>query len=125
MPRSQRLRWIGLGVLAGALGVVGIIVVVAIATSKNQIDANDAAKVATRWAAEHRRSGERYDAGDCYGDAGGFRFVCHIRYRPTNRRFSLFLRKTAEGGDYSVVLSHVDRGTHPLPDFPDTIRKHP
>jgi hypothetical protein len=109
----------------GALGVVAIIGVVAIATSKNQIDASDAAKVADRWALEHRRSGESYEPGGCIEDAGGFRFVCHVRYLPTNRRFSLFLRKTAEGGDYSVVLTHIERGTHPLPDFPDTIQKQP
>jgi hypothetical protein len=55
-------------------------------------------------------------------DAGGYRFACHVRFEPTNRRFTLFMRKIAEGGDYAVVIAHVQKGKHPLPDFPDTVR---
>jgi hypothetical protein len=121
MIRSARLRWMALGVVVGVLLVVAAIVV-GILLEPRDVDADDATKVADRWAADHRRPGETYQSNGCGTDAGGYRFVCHVRFEPTRRRFTLFMRKTAAGGYYSVVLTHVQRGTHPLPDFPNTIQ---
>jgi hypothetical protein len=122
MARWQRARWILLGVLIGAaltiLAWAGLVLV----SSANDVDADDAAKVADQWAAEHRQARERYAGSDCEMDAGGYRLVCHVRFEPTDRRFTLFMRKIAEGGDYAVVIAHVQKGNHPLPDFPNTVR---
>jgi hypothetical protein len=94
----------------------------ALVFTANDVDAEDATKVADRWTAVHRQAHERYAGSDCEMDAGGYGFVCHVRFEPTYRRFTLFMRKIAEGGDYSVVIAHVQKGKHPLPDFPNTVR---
>jgi hypothetical protein len=118
----QRARLILLGVLIGAALTIVTWVGPALVFDANDADAEDAAKVADQWAAEHKQASERYAGRDCEMDAGGYRFVCHVLLVPTNRRFTLFMRKIAEGGDYAVVIAHVQQGTHPLPDFPDTVK---
>jgi hypothetical protein len=125
MTGRQRVKWTLLGVLVGAvltiLAWVGLALVFT-ANDVDAVDADDAAMVAERWAAEHRQARERYAGRACGTDAGGYRFVCHVRFEPNDRRFTLFMRKIAEGGDYSVVIAHVQKGKHPLPDFPNTVR---
>ncbi len=122
MTRWQRVRWILLGVLIGAVLTILTWVGLGFVFTPNNVDADDATKVADRWAAEHRQARERYAASGCEMDAGGQRFVCHVRFVPTDRRFTLFMRKIAEDGDDTVVIAHVQKGTHPLPDFPNTVR---
>ena len=113
----QRARWVLVGIVIGTVLTVLTWVGLAVVFASNDVDAEDATKVANRWATGHQRPSERYDGAGCFMYAGGYRFVCWVRYKPTNRRFTLFLSKTAEGGDYSVVLSHVERGRRPLADF--------
>src|SRR5687768_10018591 len=122
MTRRQRVRWTLLGVLVGVVITITAWIGLSLVLDPNDPDADDAAKVAGRWAAEHRQARERYAGSDCGTDAGGYRFVCHVQFEPTGRRFTLFMRKIAEGGDYAVVIAHVRKGEHPLPDFPDTVR---
>ena len=111
-----------MGVLIGAALTVLTWVGLTLVFASNDIDAEDATKVADRWAAENKQASERYAGSDCATDAGGYRFVCHVRFEPTDRRFTLFMRKIAEGGDYAVVIAHVQRGKHPLPDFQNTVK---
>jgi hypothetical protein len=121
----QRARWVLMGVLIGAALTVVTWVGLSLVFASNDIDAidiDDATEVADRWAIRHRRATESYVGHDCAMDAGGYRFVCHVRFEPTDRRFTLFMRKIAEGGDYAVVIAHVQKGNHPLPDFPNTVK---
>jgi hypothetical protein len=117
-----RARWVLVGVLIGAVLTVLAWVGLAAVLGLNDVDAEDATGVADRWALHHRQASESYGGSDCAMDAGGYRFVCHVRFEPTDRRFTLFMRKIAEGGDYAVVIAHVQKGTHPLPDFPNTVK---
>jgi hypothetical protein len=116
--RFQRLRWITLGVLVGVSITVALVVLVAAITANHDLDADDAAKVAAQWAAEHRMTDKTADVKSCEMDAGGFRFVCHVRFESTGRRFTLFIRKIAPHGNYELVVTQVRRGVHPIPDFP-------
>ena len=122
MTKWQRRRWILLGVLIGAVLTIMAWVGLVLLFAANDVDAEDATKVADQWAAEHKQARERYSGSDCEVDPGGYRFACYVRFEPTDRRFTLFMRKIAEGGDYAVVIAHVQKGKHPLPDFPDTVR---
>jgi hypothetical protein len=51
-------------------------------------------------------------------DVGGYRFACHVRFEPSGRKFTLYIRKVAPHGDYELVVTQVRRGVHPIPDFP-------
>jgi hypothetical protein len=118
MKRFRRLRWVTLGVLVGVSISVALVVLVAAITAKNDLDADDAARVAGEWAATHRTTVETGNVKTCEMDAGGYRFACHIRFEPTGREFTLFIRKVAPQGDYELVVTQVRRGIHPIPDFP-------
>jgi hypothetical protein len=121
MTRFQRLRWAALGVVIGVVMTVAAYVVASIVLP-NPSDANvgDAGKLADEWAADHRRPGERYAGRDCAEDAGipAYRFACWVRFEPTGRRFTLFMRTVAPNGEYEVALAQVRRGRHELRDFP-------
>jgi hypothetical protein len=119
--RLPRLRWVLLGTLTAAGLTLAVAALLGLFVGWNGVDSKEAAKVADKWAAAHRRATETYMGSDCATDAGGYRFVCRVRYRPTGRDFTLFMRKEAPNGHYEIVLTQVRRGIYPVPD-PDSRR---
>jgi hypothetical protein len=120
VARFQRFRWTALGIVIGVVLTVGAIVVGSIITpDSSDADLDDAGRIADAWATDNKRSGERYAGRDCGTDGWypAYRFACWVRFEPTGRRFTLYMRTAAPDGDYEVVLAQVRKGRHPLP-FP-------
>jgi hypothetical protein len=120
MTRFQRLRWAALGVVVGVAVTVAAFIVGSVVTSDpSDVDALDAAKIAEKWAADHRRPGERYQGQDCEVEVGVTpdRFACWVRFEPTGRKFTLYMRTVVRHGDYEIALEQVRSGIHPIPDF--------
>jgi hypothetical protein len=117
----RRLRWVALGVVIGVVVTVAGVVVASIVTpDPSDADLEDAGRIADRWAAEHQRPGEKDRGRDCTEDNWfpAYRFACWVRFEPTGRTYTLYMRTVAPDGEYEVALAQVKRGRHPIPDFP-------
>src|SRR5262245_47450737 len=120
MTRFQRLRWTALGVAVGVALSAGALVVGSLVSSDpTDVDVLDAAKVAEKWAADHRKPGERYKGRDCEAatDVIPDRFACWARFEPTGRRFTLYMRTVVRDGDYEIALVQVRAGIHQISDI--------
>ena len=109
-----------------AITAVGVIAVAAMAIADpfggpsaqatgQVLGVNDAAKLTRTWAAEHKRSGEKFVQEGCTGDGAAFeaRWACHVRFEPTGRVITVYVRTTGHGDKHKVV--QVRSGRHPLP----------
>jgi hypothetical protein len=122
MTRFQRLRWAALGIVVGvAIMVAAFVVATVVVTSDpSDVDAMDAAKLAENWAADHRRPGEKYRGRDCEAEAGVTpdTFACWVRFEPSGRSFTLYMRTVVHDEDYEIALSEARPGIHSIPDIP-------
>lgn len=78
-------------------------------------DLDDATKLALGWAAEHKRPGEKVVLEGCAGDGTPFeaRWACHVRFEPTRRLVTVYVRTKQNAREQEVVQTR--RGEHPLP----------
>ena len=75
-----------------------------------KVDSYDAETVANKWASQHRRAGETFrpvhcSASDEVGDRLQDEFGCPVRFRPTGRRYVVYLRAANNHEDVEVVGS--------------------
>jgi hypothetical protein len=122
---SSPARFRSVGVAVTMAGVVAV-AAMAIANPfagvtegrRNEVpDVHDAATLTREWAAEHQRPGERFVHEGCKGDQTLFesRFACLIRFEPTKRVVTVYVRTENETVPALQRVVQVRRGEHPLP----------
>jgi hypothetical protein len=122
-PANSSSRW---RLASFAITTVGLIALAAMAIADpfggttaeatSQVpDVDDAAKLTLEWAAEHKRPGERFVLEGCTGDGTPFeaRWACHVRFEPTRRLVTVYVRTRQNMREQKVV--QVRSGKHSLP----------
>jgi hypothetical protein len=117
----SRWRLAGIGITTFGVATLAVIAVTnpfggATARATSQVPGvNDAAKLAREWAGQHKRSGEKPVRHACAGDGGPFedRWACHIRFEPTRRVVTVYVRTKQNLRELKIV--QVRSGEHSLP----------